>query len=189
MKIRFLIVVLVPFCILFNAIADEYFKMVQITCAPEIQIFEGHATGAPNIGEYLDKSPEKAKKALKEKYGLFLDDHISQSCTNENGTLKLEIKYRKPSPKGACGGNPGGVLSIYINNKIIVRDVPFHEDCFDVSAYTFYINRYYVEICGGKMAAEQCVIKNYPGVNASDTPIERVDLEKAVKIKTTVFIK
>lgn len=179
--LRVAAILLVSSCLPLSSAADEYWKMARITCAPELGVFEVHATGAANIRElgWTDSRSDRSRVA--EKHGLFIAGDINRSCALLATEIRASIKYREPSPGGACGANPGAELNLWVNGQHVVNHMPFHESCYDVSAYFLKVDMHNVLVCGGKEYGFQtCVLKN---LRSGKDPLDRGHLEDAIARK------
>jgi hypothetical protein len=139
------------------ASADEYFKVVKLTCAPELGFVEGYATGAVNIGRLFYKNPEKRKQELIDKYGLYLRGDIKVECPLSFGIVNISIKYRQASASGRCGANPGAMMYVNVGDKKAIYHMPFHENCYSVSAFSFRVDKYNIKVCGRGHGEEGCL--------------------------------
>lgn len=155
--------------------------MVKVTCAPEIGVFEVQATGASNIRDFGWTDSKSDRNRLSEKHGLFIEGNINRSCILPRTEIRASIKYREPTPRGACGANPGAELNLWVNGQHVVKYMPFHESCYDVSAYFIRVDTHNVLVCGGlEYDFQTCVLKHLYDRNVS---LDRGDLEDAVARK------
>ena len=159
------------------ASADEYSKMVKITCAPAVGIFELQATGNANIGDFGWHGSQPEIEKLAKENGLFLSGRIDQSCVIPTHHIRVQINYREPRPKGNCGGNPGAELNAWVNDINVLNNVPFAESCHDTSIYFLKFDANYITACGGKdFGLQTCVVEDIRSKTAS-TVVEKLAAE------------
>jgi len=118
---------IVLFIILFSfsgkATADEKFKFLHVTCIPEASYMEIMPSQLMNIGDY-------DVEMYKNKYGLFHEGEGEIKC---NIGKEVRIKYTSTYPRetGMCGAGTHSKLNIFIDNKLIAKEIIFNADCFD----------------------------------------------------------
>jgi hypothetical protein len=139
---------------------------------PEIGYFKVETVTFRNLGNFSNENPDK-DQAWKEKYGLLniASDHpINYECKMKTGSLNLKVEYMGIR-KGGCGQNRGALLSLNYN-KIQVKDISFHDDCYPPSATSIEIvsqrpteGRFNsIEICAGGVEMQRCFFLSSPEV-------------------------
>ena len=169
-----------------NVKADQYYKMVKVTCAPELGLFEITATGMANLHEIYEPGFDLSliSKKIADKYGIYIEGQTTHTCTINNIKIKAQLNYRKPSPRGRCGGNPGALLNVSINDEKTVLNMPFHEECSDASAYNLKVSKYALWLCGGgNGSSSHCIWKDLMGKNRSMEPLKQHNLRNAIRKK------
>ena len=142
-------------CLIFsaNAICDETYKFAQITFVKELGFLDVKARSIGNIGKYLkEKKFEYNKKnieLLANKYGLYLGSHSYGPIEFEeaigNNNIKIRIEYEKERASGQCGANPPAIINIWLNGKELIKNVLFHQECFDRPSIDEVSIKYYPE--------------------------------------------
>ena len=181
MKLYLLMVLMVvP---VFEVAADEYYKMAKVTCAPEIGLFEITSTGVANIRDYYELGYVMGLvfKDNSNKYGLYVGGNTKHLCIVNGMKIEAHLIYRNPSPKGSCGGNPGGILEVFVDGEKVVSRMPFQEDCYSTSAYSLKVDKYDVWVCGGAGMPSHCVWEGVKGKNREKLPLTLTHLSNVVR--------
>lgn len=161
--------------------ADQFYKMTKVTCSPEIGLFEISATGVASMHEYYEPGYDLniVMDQIAEQHGLYVKGEQSHKCIINDMKIIAQVNYRKSSPLGQCGGNPGARLTVIIDSETVVENMPFHEDCYDASAYNLKVDKYNVWVCGGRGAPSQCIWSNLKGNNRTKVPLKHHHLISA----------
>lgn len=155
-----------------SAVSDEYHKAINVTCAPEIGLFEVYATGIANADIKGDD--------LKEKYGLYFPkdgENLSLGCIVDDNKVDVEVRYDKSRSSGACGANPGGTLYISVNDKKILHHIPFDQSCYSHTLMSFKLDSYNLTVCGKMKWPDYCRVFSISTLLKSELPLYRSTIE------------
>lgn len=123
MQLRVIFIFFALFIAAEKIMADEKFKFLHLTCIPDASYMEIMPSQLMNIGGYDTET-------YKNKYGLFPEGKGEIEC-DIGKDVRVEYLSTYPRATGMCGAGTNSVLNIYIDNKLVAKDVVFNADCFD----------------------------------------------------------
>jgi len=103
-----------------------------------------------NIKEFdlTNGSPDRAQSVGTKIY----HDHglHKVSCVVNGHKVEAEFQVLQRAEKGECGGANGGLITVIIDNQVIVQDTPHHSCTEGTTSVAVYpeINGYGLELCG-----------------------------------------
>lgn len=117
-----------------ESFADYGVSFVHITCIPEIHLlkveYESLSGSHVSVGFSADKKSQDELKSTWQKNGYFNPSKLTYECKFSERTYKLVTVQPEPG-NGHCGVQPPVRLSLYENDKPIIKDVFFGPSCSD----------------------------------------------------------
>ena len=134
MKKLKIVLSLIMLCAVKDSLADYGVSFVHITCIPEIHLlkveFEDFSGSHVGVGFSRDKKGQDSLKKLWEKNGYFNPSKLTYECKFPEHTYRLVTVQPEPG-NGHCGVQPPVNLSLYENEKVIIKNVFFGSACSD----------------------------------------------------------
>lgn len=86
----------------------------------------------------------------------------SVSCQVGAHRVKAAIYNEEPSERGACGGEPGSTVNLWVDNVQINGNQPFNVQCYESLNKMSYIknkkSKYFIKICGHNSSDSGCFV-------------------------------
>ncbi len=136
--------------------ADQPIDLVKVLCIQKkgMPYFSVEVDSFAEAADYIYFGKSEGNETTKEQriaalrgYGLIYPKDFKYECVLENVTYRITGNEPPHAERGMCGGDPRLVISLYMNEKLLLKDVYMAPSCFtELSGETNpYINKIVVD--------------------------------------------